>query len=141
VKLSVQDMGQLVKDAWYDSDCEHWGNVQGIETKRPLFTPLRDKFQNCAHAVTEFKAFCEANDIAAGMWLKALGIVLRTISATTGRRGIGLQNSIGKQLALEGSPLGNHHSPAAIGYRLRNGHVRQVALGRLRRAIPQRPGF
>jgi hypothetical protein len=58
VKLSAQDMGHLVRDAWFDSDCEHWVNVQGIEAKRLLFTPLRDKFQNSAHAVTDFKAFC-----------------------------------------------------------------------------------
>jgi len=56
VKLSAQDMGHLVKDAWYDPDNEHGVNVQGIEAKRLQFTPLRDKFQNCAHAVTDFKA-------------------------------------------------------------------------------------
>lgn len=59
VKLSAQDMGHLVTDAWCDSDYEHGVNVQGIEAKRLLFTLHRDnKFQNSAHAVTDFKAIC-----------------------------------------------------------------------------------
>ncbi len=63
VKLSAQDVGQWVDEVWYDSDYEHWVTVQGIGAKRLLFTLLRDKFQSRPNAVTDFKAFCEANDI------------------------------------------------------------------------------
>ena len=63
VKLSAQDMGQWVDEVWYDSDYEHWVTVQGIGAKTLLFTLLRDKFQSSANAVTDFKAFCVANDI------------------------------------------------------------------------------
>jgi hypothetical protein len=64
VKLSAQDMGPLVDDAWGDTDYEHWVEVQGKEVKQLVFALLKDKFQNKASAVDDFRAFCQVNGIA-----------------------------------------------------------------------------
>ena len=63
VKVDAQDMGELVKEIWKDSDYEFWVEVPSSEVQKLLFALLKEKYEGRRGAVDEFTSFCKAHNI------------------------------------------------------------------------------